>query len=101
MMLRQGWAFETSPHGASQTIFRPGMSGVPDIRAVVARSGDCASAGENNETTQSAVASRRKLIDGASGESPSDRVSGELAQGQFRHQVLLGRQRWRHVIHRM
>src|ERR1700721_3046438 len=69
MMLRQGWAFETSPHGASQTIFRPGMSGVPDIRAVVARSGDCASAGENNATTQSAVASRRKFIDGASGES--------------------------------
>ncbi len=30
MMLRQGWAFATSPHGASQTIFRPGMSGVPD-----------------------------------------------------------------------
>src|SRR5471030_1662617 len=33
MMLRQGWAFATSPHGASQTIFRPGMSGVPDERA--------------------------------------------------------------------
>ena len=30
MMLRQGWAFATSPQGASQTIFRPGMSGVPE-----------------------------------------------------------------------
>src|SRR5580693_5802570 len=41
MILRQGWAFETSPHGASQTIFRPGSSGVPEARARAARSGDC------------------------------------------------------------
>ena len=38
MMLRQGWAFATSPHGASQTIFSPGISGVPDVRAIAARS---------------------------------------------------------------
>src|ERR1700722_7948047 len=45
MMLRQGWAFEASPQGASQTIFRPGISGVPDERASDAMSGDCAKAG--------------------------------------------------------
>jgi hypothetical protein len=32
MMLRQGWALDTSPHGASQTIFKPGRSGVPERR---------------------------------------------------------------------
>src|ERR1700721_2257326 len=65
MMLRQGWAFATSPHGASQTIFRPGISGGPDAPAVVARSGDCAAAGVNSAATQSTVTSRRKFIDGA------------------------------------
>src|SRR5689334_11207108 len=48
MMLRQGWAFATSPHGASQTIFKPGMSGVPDDRAIVARSGVSADVGDEN-----------------------------------------------------
>src|ERR1700709_342670 len=33
MMLRQGFDFATSPHGDSQTIFQPGISGVPDDRA--------------------------------------------------------------------
>src|ERR1700680_982475 len=56
MMLRQGWAFETSPHGASQTIFRPGISGVPDARASAARSGPCASAGTASAMTQSTMA---------------------------------------------
>src|ERR1700694_4286711 len=45
MMLRQGWAFETSPHGASQTIFKPGISGVLELRATAARSGGAAAAG--------------------------------------------------------
>src|SRR6266849_6784797 len=62
MMLRQGWAFATSPHGASQTIFRPGISGVPDDRAMVAKSGVWADAGRENAMTQSAVTSRRKFI---------------------------------------
>src|SRR5712672_4761256 len=52
MMLRQGWAFETSPHGASQTIFRPAISGVPDARADAARSGACANAGARIAMTQ-------------------------------------------------
>src|SRR3978361_2412664 len=45
MMLRQGWAFATSPHGASQTIFKPGISGVPDDRAMAARAGGLAEGG--------------------------------------------------------
>src|SRR6516165_4960075 len=45
MMLRQGWALATSPHGASQTILRPGISGVPDARAIVASSVSSAAAG--------------------------------------------------------
>src|SRR5882724_13502938 len=62
MMLRQGWAFETSPHGASQTIFRPAISGVPDARAIVARSGVCAEAQRTNKRTNSAAAKRRKFM---------------------------------------
>src|SRR6201999_3923851 len=38
MMLRQGWALATSPHGESQTIFNPGISGVPEERAIAANS---------------------------------------------------------------
>ena len=34
MMLRQGWDLATSPQGASHTILRPGISGVPDERAI-------------------------------------------------------------------
>src|SRR3977135_3072688 len=48
MMLRQGWALETARHGASQIIFRPGISGVPEPRADIARSGVCAAAGVKN-----------------------------------------------------
>src|SRR5271155_928711 len=61
MMFFQGWAFATSPQGASQTIFRPGISGVPDDFAIVARSGVCAGAGED-ATALSAIASIRKCI---------------------------------------
>src|SRR3954465_15751525 len=63
MMLRQGWAFATSPHGASQTIFSPGISGVPDDRAIAARSDVCAIAGEENAMAQSAIAKRRRFMD--------------------------------------
>src|SRR5229473_281415 len=62
MMLRHGWAFDTSPHGASQTIFRPGISGVPDARAIAARSDVCADAGVEIAMTQSAVTSRREFM---------------------------------------
>jgi hypothetical protein len=62
MMLRQGWAFESSPHGASQTIFNPGISGVPDARAIVARSGVCATAYGGNSRTNSAAARGRKFM---------------------------------------
>src|SRR5436853_6062546 len=62
MMLRQGWAFATSPHGASQTILRPGISGVPDDRARVARSGVWDDAGAANARAQSAIANWRSFI---------------------------------------
>src|ERR1700738_5278137 len=55
MMLRQALAFETSPHGDSQTIFSPGISGVPEARARVARSGDSARAGAIIAPRQSAA----------------------------------------------
>src|ERR1700710_682825 len=45
MVWRQGWPFATSPQGASQTIFSPGIAGVPDDRASVANSGVWANAG--------------------------------------------------------
>src|SRR5438105_477928 len=64
MMLRQRWAFATSPHGASQTILSPGISGLPDDRAIVARSGLSAEVGEENAMAQSAIASRRRFMDG-------------------------------------
>src|SRR5260221_12176831 len=62
MILRQGWAFDTSPHGASQTIFRPGIPGVPDARATLASSGVSADAGTEIAARQSAVASGRRFI---------------------------------------
>src|SRR6478736_4644271 len=62
MMLRQGWALATSPQGASQTIFKPGISGVPDDRASMARSGVWADAGNGNARAKSAVARRRRFI---------------------------------------
>src|SRR5438045_9035498 len=61
MILRQGWAFATSPHGASQTIFNPGMSGVPNARAIAARSGVCAEADTENARARTADASDRRL----------------------------------------
>src|ERR1700736_6577721 len=55
MILRHGWAFDRSPHGASQTIFNPGISGVPEPRAIAARSGVWADAGARIATAQRAV----------------------------------------------
>src|SRR6476659_7306236 len=98
MMLRQGWAFETSLHGASQTIFRPGISGVPDARAVVARSGVCADAGLRIAMTQSAVISRRKFMGLTSVERCYVARSRVLAQRLSRHRLVPGRQRRRGVI---
>src|SRR6185436_14665289 len=92
MMLRQGWAFDTSPHGASQTIFSPGMSGVPELRAIAASSGASADAGARIAMTQSAVASRRKFMESFVAHS------SVLAHGQFRHRFDGGRQRRRRVI---
>src|ERR1700692_236760 len=39
MMLRHGLDLPGSLHGASQTILRPGISGVPEARAIAASSG--------------------------------------------------------------
>src|SRR5260370_26922702 len=89
MMLRQGWAFDTSPHGASQTIFSPGIWGVPEARAIAARSGVSADAGARIATTQNAVTNGLKFMGRYVARS---RV---LAQGQFRHRFAIdcGRQR--------
>src|SRR5215207_116502 len=62
MMLCHGWAFESSPHGASQTIFNPGISGVPDARAILARSGVCADAHAGNRRVNTAAATKRKFM---------------------------------------
>src|ERR1700761_3227496 len=62
MMLRQGLAFDRSPHGASQTIFSPGISGVPAARESVARSGVWASAALSAARRQRAAAIERKNI---------------------------------------
>src|SRR5216684_8173568 len=111
MMLRQGWAFVTSPHGASQTIFRPAISGVPEARAVIARSGVCADAGARIATTQSAVTSRREVMVSC---AYSSRKTGTyfcgigawiarsrvLAQRPFRHRLGRGRQRRRGIVDR-
>src|SRR5260370_2980014 len=93
MMLRQGWAFETSPHGAIQTIFRPAISSVPDARAVNAWSGVCADAGVTIAMTQSAVTSRREVMGLRSGERRYVARSRVLAQRHFRHRLVPGRQR--------
>ena len=84
MMLRQGWAFDSSPHGASQTIFSPGISGVPETRAIAARSGVSADAGARIATTHSAVTSRRSFMascaysDRKSGTHPRIKSEGKL-----------------------
>src|SRR6266851_10266020 len=100
MMLRQGWAFETSPHGASQTICRPAISGVPDARAVIARSGVCADAGVTIAMAQSAVASRREVMGLSSRERGYVARSRVLAQRLFRHRLVSGRQRRRRGVNR-
>src|SRR5260370_1422358 len=61
MMLRQGWALASSPHGASQTTFSPGISGVPETRAIAARSGASADAGARVAATHRAHAARGVL----------------------------------------
>src|SRR5437879_1074237 len=60
MTLCQGWVFESSPHDASHTIFRPGISGVPDERAIAARS--VAEADTENARAQTASASNRGFM---------------------------------------
>src|SRR5258705_2365973 len=100
MMLRQEWAFDTSPHGASQTIFRPGISGVPDARADIARSGVCADAGVRIAMTQSAVTSRREVMGLTSRERSCVARSRVVAQGPRRLGADLRRQRRRGVVNR-
>src|SRR6478735_12600588 len=102
MMLRQGFAFATSPQGASQTIFSPGIAGVPDDRASVARSGVWADAGSENARAQSAIASRRRFIREGSREVPCVAPSGALAQhlssDRYRGDFNPGHQRRRRLV---
>src|SRR5262249_32312276 len=71
MMFLQGWALATSPQGASQTIFSPGMSGVPEARASVARSGVWAAAENEKTMASSAIAGRRNFMQSKSGGAPA------------------------------
>src|SRR6266481_8097624 len=93
MMLRHGWAFDTSPQGASQTIFKPGISGMPDDLAIAATSCVCADA-ETENATAHAIARQRKCIaievpmDPSLAQLfPENAMLGELAQamGHRRH----------------
>src|ERR1700739_4828351 len=61
MMFFQGWALATSPQGDSQTILRPGISGVPDCLAMVFRSGVWAEAGTRKAMAHT-IASKRKIM---------------------------------------
>src|SRR5262249_8539120 len=61
-MFFQGCAFATSPHGASQTIFNPGISGVPDRVVIAAMSGIWSAADERNASAPIAVPSERKAM---------------------------------------
>src|SRR5262249_24651767 len=70
MMFFQGCALPTSPQGASQTIFSPGMSGVPEARASAARSVS-ALAGNENTMAISAIAGRRNFMQSKSGGAPA------------------------------
>src|SRR5689334_9059848 len=102
MMLRQGCDLARSPHGASQTIFRPGISGVPDERAIVARSGVCAEAETENASAQSAVANNRAFIFHGPVDRSSVTRSRVLAQAHLRQPLRcgVGHQRRRRVIGR-
>src|ERR1700738_2600988 len=97
MILRQGWALATSPHGASQTIFRPGISGMPDARAICPSSGVCAALEAEIAPAQSAVTSRRRFM--------FQRLarSRQLAQPPFRHCGFndFGRERRRRIVDRV
>src|SRR5213076_1674725 len=62
IMLRQGWAFASSPHGASQIIFSPGISGVPEARAIAANSPVSADAEAEAAIIESAIATRRRFM---------------------------------------
>src|SRR3981189_3369745 len=95
MMFFQGWAFDGSPHGASQTTFSPGISGLPDARAMLPRSGVCAEAGPRIVRTPSAIASRRKFM----AQHPAR--SGVPAQGLLQHGLIAGRQRRCRIVHRV
>src|SRR5882672_7114886 len=95
MMFFHGWAFDSSPHGASQTTLRPGISGVPGTRAMLPRPGVCADAGARSARTPSAIASRRKFM------TRHLARSGVLAQGLLECHVVAGRQRRRRVVLRV
>src|ERR1700749_2853019 len=62
MMFDHGWAFATSPQDASQTIFRPGISGVPDDLALAAESADCAEAVAESASAASAMVNGRNMV---------------------------------------
>jgi len=62
MMFCQRFALAGAPHGASHTIFSPGISGVPLARANAAKSGSCSEAtgvAAAPRTTSAALARQR------------------------------------------
>jgi hypothetical protein len=63
-MLRHSRALARSPHGVSQTIFNPGMSGVPRDRAAISKlDGDvCAESGGQTAMNQASAKTMRKVM---------------------------------------
>src|SRR6266436_4413254 len=101
MMFFQGWALATSPQGASQTIFKPGISGAPDDLAIAAMSCVCADA-ETENATAHAIARQRKCIaievpmDPPLAQLfPEDAMLGDQAVGGGRHFFGFGHERRR------
>jgi hypothetical protein len=62
MMFFQGCALVTSPQGASHTIFSPGMSGVPEARAIPSMLPCWADTETDKAPAINAAASRRGLM---------------------------------------
>src|SRR3979490_1362099 len=91
----QVWALDGSPPGPSQTPLSPGISGLPDARAMLPRSGVCAEAGPRIVRTPSAIASRRKFM----AQHPAR--SGVPAQGLLHTGLIAGRQRRCRIVHRV
>ena len=101
--VRQGWALATSPHGASQTIFRPGMSGVPDCARERREVGRLRRRQEReNAMAQNAIASRRKIMrEGPVTALLRSTLQASLRSGCGSLRIARGHQRRRRIVGRV